>query len=398
MGGRAYLNPGNSKKQIKDRVVPMAVAFLKKYATEPEFLAYCVKEEPRPRDLDKLEFYYKELKKEVPSVKLYTIHHKVESALLQGKPYPDIIGTDTYPFFYLDWLDVEMPTPRFSLEWYKRRCNQYWLATTFSKNVPMVVVFTGQPVWEYRLSGARFAKLPIKKQNKIRGFVKNKKLGWLYSKELDMYMRPSWYRAPQNCMRAMSWIAVMEGAKMLFHWSWANDIVMPKEKMFKKSFSLRINDEQFNEYSMACKTFRRFKEIILNMVKERIPLMECDDPFLFHRTHFLKGGKGTIQVLVNSDVGSWFGNQKNRFPKNGQVFSVDEKGGLVEYTPEKNKKKYEFSILKNREARVWNLLEKRELKPVIKAGVEVYSVELLPGDGTFLFTGSEKQYNELPVD
>jgi len=126
--------------------------------------------------------------------------------------------------------------------------------------------------------------------------------------------------------------------------------------------------------------------------------MECGDPFLFHKTHFLKGGKGTIQVLVNSDVGSWFGNQKNRFPKEGQVFGVDDNANIIEYTAEKTKKKYEFRILKNREARVWNLLENRQMHPVRRDGAEIYSVELVPGGGTFLFTGSEEQYRALAVE
>ena len=125
--------------------------------------------------------------------------------------------------------------------------------------------------------------------------------------------------------------------------------------------------------------------------------MSCDDPFLYHRAHFLKlkEGQGLIQVLVNSDVGTWHGKQKNIISKTGQSFSVNSMGDLIEYAPAVGKKEFAFSVCKNGEAKVWNVIENRELVPAEKDGAEFYKIALMPGGGAFLFVGKAGQYSEL---
>ena len=212
----AYLVPSHTKKIVRENLLPKAVAFYKKYSKEPEFLAYAIKEEPKPKLLPMISFYYKELKKKIPNCKLFIIHNNTKSASLQPKPYPNIMGHDSYPFYW-GWNTygyMGLTTPSLALYWFRQRC-LFFEKVSKKRSVPMVTVFTCQPVWEERLNASN--KLFQKKEKYIKEFVKQKRAGWLYNKKLNLYTHPSWYRAPKNCTRAMAWIAVMEGSKMLFH-------------------------------------------------------------------------------------------------------------------------------------------------------------------------------------
>ena len=411
-GDLEYLHAGHTEKAIKELLVPRAVAFLKKYANEPEFIAYCVKEEPRPEMLDKLRLYYTELRKAAPSVPLYIINNRGDSAAQLGEPWPEILGHDSYPFFW-GWNTyghVGLNSPRLAFYWYQRRCSSFEKISR-EHSRPMVTVFTGQPVWGGVLDlnakkasrGVRVCK-DEKQLELIKLFVKQRRAGWKMNDEGTRIIHPGWYRAPKNCTRAMAWIAVMEGSKMLFHWSWAKDIEVPEEKLFNRGFALRISNEQFDEYAQACKTFRQYGQVIMNMRKIDESVVNCSSKFLYHATHTL-APHGKVLVLVNIDVGTWKGvkssglpgvrdrSWKKRVVTKDNFFRVNDNGDLLDYTPETEKQIFTFKIkAKTPEEKLWSIADGKLL--TASADGE-YTVAIEPGGGTFIFLGTSDAYSKL---
>ena len=392
---RGYLSESSSKKKIEDKIAPMALAFLEKYGSNNTILGYCCKEEPKQKTLDNLAFYHKIIKKRFPEIKLFVVYNRVESALTQPKPYPEMMGPVAYPFFYTEWRNLRIQPPRFSLKWFQMNCNDAWLASSYSRKSKLVVVFTGQPVYECRIPMKRFNTFTKDKRKRIKSYLRNGKMGWKISPDKTILIRPSWYRAPTNTISAMAWIAVMEGAKILLHWSLPDALMAPPDKMFKKNVYLRLTKKQFNEYAEACAVFKRFQYVIMNMRKERIHFLHSKNPFLMHRTHFLKKKQGKILVLVNSDVGSWLGNSKKMFRSQHETFSINRDVSIKEYSPEYKEKEFAFTILKKEDEFVWDLLNQKRLEAEIVKGENVFRIKLPPGKGTFLFVGTQKQKRML---
>ena len=166
---------------------------------------------------------------------------------------------------------------------------------------------------------------------------------------------------------------------------------MPKEKMFKKSFSLRINNEQFEEYAEACRFFRKHEKIIMPMKKLNKSIVDCKDNSLYHSTNeILKDGK--IIVLVNTDVGSWNGG-KRKYLKKGDFFKLTADGILKGYVPEKSEKIFTFTIdSKNQDEKLWDIENDKILTKSTKGD---YTVSIKPGGGVFLFLGTSNNYKKI---
>lgn len=430
----AYLQ---DPKANVDALVKQAVPFIKKYKDHPALMAFSVREEPRLNCMPPLKRYYEGILREVSDAPLHLLFDELPPFVNMGPPYPGIMGTDRYPFWWE--MSGQRATPWYALNWYHTQLDAYYQLAA-ERGADFQAVFTASTLetfatpetvksWIYPNTMAlspearkRFLDDPTRAlstedrdriYNTILQLVAGKNQGWDSGPQGSLRFW-KYYRPPVNCVRAMSWLGIMEGARSVANWAWQP----PNENM--KDFAHRANGKpgpeyinsitgwdgkgtpQLEEYTEFTRQVQRYARLIRAMTKVCVPLdkkhlplghepavnttgaktvFEVKGDDVSWQSFTVPGYSGKVVVVVNTSVGTWCEGRSPRYLSPQDLYRIDECGTAVDYTP--------FKV--PRELTCRNLLADTECvdlatgKSVTMSVDQTMTISIIPGDGRLLF-------------
>jgi len=393
-----------------------AAAFINKHLNDPSVLAWSIKEEVAHKDINRLAEYYLQILEHAPEAEFFTLHNGLGAAKDQPVPDPIISGTDRYAFWWEFSGGGYLASPAFALDWTRKQAAVYYEESAKRGADFMLVVTQGgmlMPKWANTL-----AKNPqdviypttldeqLAMQEKILKFADEGSMGWrkFTTAEGDFYNVWKYYRAPENSMKALAWISVLEGAKLFLTWHYepyGNTDRQPDFEAAAKSgkheiqyFTLAgrpgMDNPQLRELGEAAREIRSYEQIITQMAKIPECPVKTEDKNVHSNAFTFPGLAGKVIVIQNSNIGTWPANSRYRFNEDDPI-QIDDTGNLVGYTPFTEAIDVHFS-LKDKESDqcVYNL----------NTGTEIpadggYKVSVMPGSGVLLYIGSAQDAEKL---
>lgn len=397
----AYLTPRSEVSEL----VPRATAFIQKYKNDPVVQAFSVREEPSKALLPKLNDYYKEIYKEIPDAPIYLLHNYLGVMNLMKPPFPAMVGTDRYCFWWEFGPAGNRATPTSALRWFHTQLNAFY-QDSLRQNGEFFAVFSplaaSEEPWSREKIKSFFYPEALADEERERLMKMVERLaeegnqGWSGS-EREMYQHWRYYAAPKNTIRAMCWLSVMEGAKSVYCYHWLRE---ERATYRNGSTEFQMAPEQIQEFAEFARTIQRYGRLSRAMVKEFTPYkgsplghevveMEplASPPVKFFgknvewRTFRLNGYEGRVVVAVNTDVGEWSEGRSPAVLTVDHKFRIGERGRLIDYTGYEALRTVKLS-LPDKEMVALDLETGRVLNPGKDRIVEV---SMAPGAGHFFF-------------
>ncbi len=403
------------------KVAKRAGEFIAKH-DNPQVLAWSVKEEVRHDSINKLCRYYFMIRQHAPSARFNLINSNLGAARDMPVPEPYIMGTDRYAFWWEFSGNGYLASPGFSLGWVRQQAAEYYREAAKRGADFMLVITQGGLV----LPGAanrcaniktmrypRTGKEKRKLHQRVMTFAKEGRMGWA---RFDTPTGPrynvwKYYRLPPNCMRALAWTAVLEGARLFFCWSYTPPDKATLAQTFRSS-ALSDRSEislwtlagrpgrpnpQLEEFAAAGREIRRFERIITRMCKlPASPVSTNEKKGFFCRAFSFPGLRGSVVVLHNANVGTWPGNSRRMF-KDSDPIRIDENGNLVGYKPFTKPMPVELSLVPQPAGPATSASGIFALasEDTVRQSGEKYSVLVAPGSGTMVFVGTASEAEQL---
>ena len=393
-----------------------AAAFINKHVNDPSVLAWSVKEEVAHNDVNRLAKYYLQILEHAPEASFFTLHNALGAAKDQPIPDPIIIGTDRYAFWWEFSGGGYLASPAFALDWTRTQAAIYYEEAAKRGADFMLAITQGgmlMPEWANTLAKhPRDVAYPttldeqLAMQEKILKFADEGRMGWrkVTTSDGDFYNVWKYYRAPENCMKAMAWISVLEGAKLFLCWHYepygnadhppTMEAAASSGKYEIQYFTLAgrpgMDNPQLREFGEAVREIRSYEQIITRMAKIPECPLQTDDKNIYTRAFTFPGLAGKIIVVQNSNVGTWPAESRYMFTDDDPI-QIDDAGNLVGYTP--NTVAFDAHVsLKDNETgdHVFDL----------KTGAEIsdnggYKISIMPGSGALLYIGSAQDAKAL---
>ena len=383
-----------------DALVPKAVKFIKRYGTHPVVLAISVREEPSASLLPELQQYYTRILEAAPDTILQLTHAKTNAAAIMPPPYPHLMGGDPYPFHWTSWAQGYTATPAYGFDWFQKRCHNFWEAAN-TRNALFQLTFTTDAMsraYEESEIESRYGQKKPELLRQIKQWAQDGNQSWNIDSENGRYVCWELHRPPTNATRAMVWIAVMEGAKSLLHWS-----LMPSyppetttANASRTSFftmggvDLAGDGPELAEYAATVRELRRFENLILNMRKDTTSLITA--PGLMHRMHQLDTEQWLV-VAVNTRIGTW-NDGNTRFLKEDDLYRFSAKGRPLDFRPYEQAHRYTIEV----PATLGVPYDLHTRKPLPNASTEnkrLYELQLMPGRGRLLLIGGKSDLSSV---
>jgi len=393
-------------------LVAKAVPFIRKYKSHPAVLAFSVREEPSVQLVPTLKRYYESLLAEVPDAPLYLLHSTIPPLKSSKPPYPDIIGTDRYPFWWEFGSGGHRATPQYALNWYRSQLDAYYQLAV-ERKAEFQAVFTASTL-EFLMSPEQIRnsfypptisdKEREQYYHNVEQLAKSKNDGWDEGPNGKLRVW-KYYRPPQNCVRTMAWLAILEGARSQAIWAWAP----PRQEM--QNFAYRRNGKemkeyicsitgwdgkgtpQLEEYTRFAREIRRYGKIIRVMAKEYTladksptgqtvaPPINTNDRNLYWRSFRLEGYKGRMILVVNTQVGMWCEGRNPNMLSPRDTYRIDDFGNLADYKAFDQPRAVRFQPLE----KDMDFLD-ADNGTLLPAGDDgSLTLSVMPGGGRFLF-------------
>jgi hypothetical protein len=405
-----YFRPEWTDTQ-KAKIATKAAAFFKKYKDNPSVIAWSIKEEIMPKDVDKLADYYERILKACPNIKLNHQFHNDKAAKIFPKPWPEFSGGLIYGFLWDNYKGGMLYSPLQALLYSRQRIiSQYRFAAKRGANFIMTITGNSyaspRNAWKYCKPESKEKYAPI-----FRKLAETKTLGWTKTNNPLGYNRWTRYIAPANCLKALVWLSVMEGARGILNWSYSPKSNL-KAKKIANSYITEASNQKgkehvvvtlwpnpfipdskslIKEYAQAAKELKLFGKIIVKMRKLELSPVIISSKNVFNRAFKYPGMKGWIVVAVNFNIGTWPLNNKRMFLPGDKVY-IDKYGRLKGYVPYTKPQKVKFKLLDAvGNSAVIDLCTGQ----AIKKDNGYYTCNIMPGSGIFLYIGSQSQAEKL---
>lgn len=421
----AYFQPDWSDEQIAS-YAKTAGEFIDRYRDEPRVIAWSVREEvPAGRAVERLATYYARIREHAPAARFNMIHNSIDAARTQPAPHAAVFGTDRYAF----WFEVSgggyLASPSFALDWTRREAARYYDEAARRDAAFMLVVTQGgllMPAWANQIvrdpHGAGIPGDERERQqvrDRVVRFAEQGRMGW---RKFDgpggngsgnggaaRYNFWKYYRLPPNCVRALAWTSVLEGAKLFFVWSYAPptkaelalDVAStaraaaPEHEVHWFTLAGRpgMANPQLRELAAVAREIRAYGRLIPRMAKLADSPIACDQAGVHHRGFSLPDVSGRVVVIHNANVGRWPHGSRHFFAPDDDI-RIDDAGNLVGYEP--FTEPLEVRVTVKGEGGVFDVLTGAELPGDAGGG---YRVRVAPGSGTLLFVGSRTEAETL---
>ena len=433
----AYLGFVDPKTVNVNDLVARVVPFIKKYKDHPAVMAFSVCEEPQARIMPVLKKYYEGILREVPDAPLHLLFNYLPQFVAMETPYPEVMGADRYAFWWE--MSGQRATPWYALNWYHTQLDNYYQLAT-ERGADFQSVFTASTLETFTThdglkvsfypntmamspearakfltdpSGALSAEDRTRLYDNVLEYATKKNQGWEQGPEGNLRFW-KYYRPPTNCVRAMSWLSVMEGARSVVVWAWQP----PYENM--KDFAHRANGKsgpeyinsimgwdgkgtpQLDEFAEFAGQIQRYAKLIRVMTKECTPMDKKNLPLGHELAANTEGAKsvydvkgddvtwqsfkvpgysGKVVVVVNTGVGSWCEGRSPQYLSSKDLYRIDDLGNAVDYTPFKAARALTCRVL----LKDMDCFDLETGKPVPMNDGQTLSVTIVPGGGKLLF-------------
>jgi hypothetical protein len=245
-------------------------------------------------------------------------------------------------------------------------------------------------------------------KQKILTFAQDGRMGWKHFVESNDNFYNVWkyYRLPGNCMKALAWISVEEGARMFLVWHYSppsdsslgmdirtSAVTGNPSELYWWSLAGRpgMGHAELDELASAVKEIRSYERIINKMYRLAYCPIQTQGNYAYANGFWLYGFTGTILVIQNSQVGTWPYSSKYSFSSNDQIF-INDDGTFRDYTPLTTPRSIHFSFNDSSRPRVFDIASSNE---ITYDSVLKYTVDVDPGSGKLLFAGSQEEADRL---
>ncbi|MBQ9771481.1 MAG: hypothetical protein IJW23_06620 [Lentisphaeria bacterium] len=409
----AYFLPGKKwTEKYENQQAKKAGVFIAKYKSCPEIMAFSIREEVPHKDVNGMARYYQKIMEYAQDMKIVTVHSNLGSA--KDNPVPDaaVYGTDRYGFWWEYSAGGYLASPAFALNWTRNEAAKYYPEAA-KRGADFLFVVTANGY----LSGTMDLKKAWGKNSAYKRIVKcveSNRFGWSKSNLEGKDFCWSWkyYRLPGNCLRALIWTGILEGARSVLFWSYtpspeADMKLTPAQAIFnamkRKPNSLLgnitwltlagrdgIENRELQEFAATAKELAPYKKLIPMMTKiETSVIVTNKKKNFFNRTFTFCGLKGHGIVIHNANVGTWGANSRFFFNENDDI-RIDALGNLASYKPFTEPAKVEFT-LQDPNIPVFDFKTGKQIP--VNAGKGF--VEIAPGGGIILFAGSAQEFNKI---
>jgi hypothetical protein len=405
----AYFDPSWNDVDLEDSA-KTAGAFIQKYASRPEVLAWSAAEETAPTNVARLAYYYSRIQAYAPGAKFQLILSNRNSAQNVTQPYPADLGADLYLHGW-EFGSEEggyFSTPSNALDWTRNEAALYHNESA-KRGLPFSLVVTqgGLLMPSYSNDAINDSSNPTW-QARYKTLAAEGRMGWRQFKDASGKIRYNawkYYRAPYNLMRAFAWTSVLEGAKSFYVWKYQplvpstasiNIFTLAQESLLRPEFlywSLAGHpgkpNPELEDTSRAAKEIRARECVISRMTKLADLPVKPVDSRAPARAFSFPGVEGRIIVMMNSLIGAWPGANPD-WPVDSDALFVDDEGKLMNYTPFSTARSVRFKV--TTQERVYDLDSNTEIAADASG---VRSVAIEPGSGKLFFVGSAAEAEKV---
>lgn len=403
-----YFNPAESEDAQSEKA-RIAGAFLREHGGDPRVLAWSVREEIAQQDVQRLARYYEQILREAPGTKFFTLNNAIGAAQDQPAPYPTISGTDRYAFWWEFSGGGYLASPAFALDWTRQQAALYYEESA-RRGADFMLVTTASamlmPQWANTLAknpgAVPYPTVPEEQmamQKRALAFAADGRMGWrkFSTPDGDFYNLWKYYRAPQNSVKAMAWISVLEGARLFLLWHYEpagkpggnldlegaarSDLV--EIQYVTLAGRPGMANPQLEEFGEAAREIRAWEPIITRMTRTTAIPLQTDTPNIHHKSFTYPGLTGRILVLQNCNIGTWPGDSRYMFNDDDPI-RIDDNGNLADFKPLTQPTDVHFTLPERApDQQVYDLKSGHEIPDA-----DGYHISILPGSGTLIYVGS----------
>lgn len=312
-----------------------ATDFLKQWHATPQVLAWSIKEEPYFDDVEKLDRYYRMIVKEVPEVKFFMVASGGGWLAANAADLPfALVGGDYYYFSWEQgpadkasarWPDQALKESRETTAIYRRSAEKF--------NVPRIHVFSAAAsTIPDRAQGLATGSLlpqdwtPEQKDTyvgKVKSLAEQGRDGWnVYNNVpgLDGPQYSLWtlYMPPTNCIRALAWGSIMEGAnvtmcfmynphsKKYYSESPLDAVMTYRAERYYVDLGGRPDrpNPHFDEFADTVRQVRAYDNILSKLtILSQSPLEHISGDNIYVRAFSMREVDGTVLIVHNANVG-----------------------------------------------------------------------------------------------
>ena len=404
----AYFRNGGDWKnpQYMDSMAKKASVFINKYKNHPNVVGFSIREEAGVNQMQLISDYYKNIFKYTSHVDTFICHNNIAAARAHLEPYPEILGTDRYSFFFNEGKNSYLASPAFSINWLLNQAKTYYPEAA-KRNADFMMVLTsgGSPIWYNDIeNGIKDEEV----RKKMLEYADEGNMGWFRLKTgQPAYWK--WYKMPANCLKASMWVSVLEGAKYVLFYSYrpmekgadslddiAERVPQAKRRRYATTdfYTLAGHpgkpNPQLSEFAETIRELKVYGKLIMKMKKvenDKTPVLEVTNFRACHARRFtVEGIKGNVTVICNVKVGTWPNGSRYMF-KPGDKVKIRDDGELDGYVPRKGEDEIQFEAKLEKGESAWRLDTGKELSDR-KVGVK-------PGSGIMIFTGTPDEFEKL---
>ena len=200
------------------RKAPAAIAFIRRHRASPGVIGFSIREEPSPALMPNVARYFARIRAAVPDARLHLLHNDARAAAdCVDIARPDFFGVDRYPFWGWDAsAGGYAATPDGAIAWYARELAEYARRARRCGGEFQVAFNARALIWT--VSRANIASGGYGDAARVLALAERRAVGWEPIVG-DRFRFIKYYRPPAHATRAMTWLAALNGARSVLHWS-----------------------------------------------------------------------------------------------------------------------------------------------------------------------------------
>lgn len=393
------LRPSTAWNYFKRIITPRLKKYLPAYRNNRYIYGWSPVEELDHKYVWHLAEYRRQIWELNPDKIIYELLSDNRTAETLKIPYPNLLGVDRYPCVIAKYNGVKMLwTPDLALSWLRGAIRPFFNAAE-KYDRPCVYVMQGV-VWFGPIEEDKLAKWPeikdisTKSKEEKQKFVTPLNPTLKYYPELDRFATWSFFYPPENGIRAMCWVGILEGAKGLFVWSYRyrspKQITGAEAVKAGKTYraALHKGTKAYEDTKKGFKEIEPFGNLLIALKKSKANPLNIDDKDIWY-SMFVDREGNEFAVIMNSKIATWDNTSPKYldFPKT--KLTVDDNGYMTNYTSVPAKT-FTVSITEGKE-----MFSLRNEIPFKNISSGKYELTLEPGQGTVVYIGKKNRLKSI---
>jgi len=402
-----------------------ATDFLRVWHDNPQVIAWSIKEEPYDDDIEKLDRYYRLIVKEVPKVKFFLVTSGGGWLTANAADLPfALVGGDYYYFSWEQGLAEKayaraprqaLSESRSTTELYRRASEKFGVdrihvfgaaACTIPDRAQGFATGTALPQsWTQEQKDAY--------TRTIKRLAEKGRDGWtVYNdvpgKEGPQYNLWTLYMPPENCIRALIWGGILEGAKVTMCFSYdpysrkynpdspLDAVQNYRTERFYVDLAVRPGtpNQHFEEFAETVGEVRSYDNILPCLtIRSTTPLEREIGHDLFARAFEIEGFDGEVLIVHNANVGYLLCPEcKGQSLQSCEHVFIDDHGELKYFVPQTKSNTANLTLAKS--AGNISIFDIATGEPLQRNG-RAYLTDIQPGGAKLLYVGTRETANAI---